>query len=71
MLNYIYEYIPFPFEIHRLKEMNLEPKKCKSESYNDMRWAQNTPALYITLKFNVYNIKTLNTRWACVQKSPL
>lgn len=31
MLNYIYEDIPFTFEIHsRLKEMNLEPKKCKS-----------------------------------------
>lgn len=30
ILNYIYEYIPFSFEVHnRLKKMNLEPKKCK------------------------------------------
>lgn len=30
MLNYIYEYIPFSFEVHnRLKKMDLEPKKCK------------------------------------------
>lgn len=53
MLNYTYEYTPFSFEVHsRLKEMDLEPKKCESGSYNGMRWPQNTTALCVTLKFN-------------------
>lgn len=52
MLDYIYEYIPFYFEVH-CRQLNLEPKKCKSETYNNTKWAQNTPVLYITIQISV------------------